>query len=982
MSSANTPDPYIPNTCFTDPQGGEESVKCICDALDLGLTTITDALSDIDNTLEKLIKDDCELVDKCKDEIIQLVDEHFRFPTKTCEECKSDIQSGLGGTLEFAISCAGACMEEVSKCESMTDEGKPCHGCGCEPCICTGLECVSVDETACEEDKKPKAKFVGWCNPLTGSIAVTEQNQGPPGVGFVQVALGESEIAVAEEASRNCRQQTYLTPQIGFVEPIAIAAPLCDIQKFYDTSALNILSSQQVIANMTNASAIAANRIYSLGIEGFNVGTVIGIISGAINSFTGAPMALLAEFSPQIAGLLGCNNANWTSAFNTLAAVENASRLVGVDVSDFTTQIRYAMHAGCRQRFLDPESAMRAYLADTTGQFNIDAHWAIAGLCNQSVNDYIQAQKSKPLPLQLAVARRRKYIDSQQYATGMRQQGYLETSTSEMLFNLTEQVPTLTDIIQLMVRDADDEELVNRLQLDTQFDRKYGRQLRKWSEDQGVPELFAKYAWRAHWHIPSPGQLFTFYHRLRNSPQFGPPERLLGDIKAALIQQDILPYWHEHYLATSFVPMGRIDIRRAYNVGTLTDDDLIPAYQQLGYNDETCKILATFTKRLRDVQLPNHRAIKLWLRGTITAQQVQERMQADGIAQDAITKAMRDAEVSFETGPIAVAYLKSYLDRQGFIEQLVALGVSQDGAAAMADRLAYKRIDTLPIKEYISGGIDRADVEAAMQADNLPSQIQEHLLSTADKAIDSEMRVNCQRGIKRRYLHGEMDTQEAVNMLTNYGTTLERANKLVGFWDCEKSSGSKTITAARLCHWLSIGLIQQQDFIDRLVRIGYKQTDADMIMYECVRANTVRQVRDAEALQKKQQAEANRQQRIILAAERRAVSDATRIANMNKQRATLRANRDKQMLSAAEKVFSNTATTLPGAVSAVTSAIDTAKSEFGLTIDQALKVVILAAETAGVDTVAKFLAAAHTLAQAASQDQLEPTDGELIAASV
>ena len=956
---------------------GQCSEQCICSALNVGLAEITAALTEIDNTLQELVGKNCEIVDKCKDEIIKLIDDHFRFPTKSCDECKADLEAGLGGTLEYAIACAGACLEETKKkaeCDSLSQEGLPCGTCGCEPCTCQNMECVSEDETACEE--QPKTKYVGWCNPNTGSIVVTRSDQEPP-FGFVQVALGDSEIAVAEEAGRNCYRPSPTFTPAPEVEPISIPQPLCDIQKFYDQSALNILASQEVVANMLNAGATATSKIMALGIDGINIGSAVGIVTGLIKSVTGAPMTALAELGPQVAGLLGCNNTNWTKAFNTLAAIGTASRLIGVDTSQFTTQIQYAMHAGCRQRFLDPESAMKAYLADPTGQFPIDAHWAIAGLCTQSVNDYIQAEKSKPLPLQLAVARRRQYIDEQQYLSGMRQQGYLEPQTSDMLFRLTEQVPTMSEIIHLMVRDADDNDLASSLGLDDFFDQKYREQLKKWSTDQGIPETFARYAWRAHWTIPSPGQLFTFYHRLRNTQEFGPPDKLLKDIKAALVQQDILPHWHSHYLATSFLPMGRIDIRRAFNVGTLAYKDLVPAYQQLGYNDDTCDTLAKFTKRLRDNQLPNHRAIKLWLRGTIDGAEVQKRLSDDGVEPDDINRAMSDAEVQFETSPIAAAFVKGYLDRQTFISRLTDLFVSPSGAEAIADRLTYRRIDILPVKDYIAGAIDRDDCQAEMQTDGIDPDIQAYLLKSADKAIDNAQRIACQRGIKRRYLHGEFDKEAAISNLTNYGTTLDRANKLVGYWECEKASKSKHATAARLCNWMSIGLITQQELVDRLVRLGFTQADAEMIQYECNRNNTLRQFKAAEALQRRQQADQQRQARLIRTVERQAIADANRLAAMRKQKATLRANRDKQLLSAAEKVFTNTGSTLPAAVAAVQAAVDRAKTQFALTVDQALKIVILAAETAGVDTLDKFGEVADTLSQATANDQLEPTDSEL-----
>src|SRR6201999_655363 len=183
--------------------------------------------------------------------------------------------------------------------------------------------------------------------------------------------------------------------------------------------------------------------------------------------------------------------------------------------------------------------------------------------CPDALKDYLFAAKAKPVPIQLAMMRRREIISPSEYYSGMRHLGYLEQQTSENLFRLTEQLPPLSEIIRYMVRDADDEKLVQQFGLDTGFTDKFAKQLKQWAKDQGVPEIVAQYSWRAHWTIPSPGQLFTFWHRLRYNPQFGGKEKLLADIKAALVQQDILPYWHDAYLAVSFHPLTRVDARRA-----------------------------------------------------------------------------------------------------------------------------------------------------------------------------------------------------------------------------------------------------------------------------------------------------------------------------------------------------------------------------------------------------------------------------------
>lgn len=950
MSSPSAGDYDLPPDQVGVSGYGLEYGQCCSDkvAAVLGglMPAIVSALEHIARVLEDKLGSPCKNLEECYDKIEEEMRKRFKGPQASCDECKRMAEQGLAGTLEYALQCAGACAEETQKvCSLGSPEtwGQPCQECGAECCECVQGVCTPVD---CPEEKpkeKP-TKFVGYCNPVTGSIAVSKQGESPPGEGFVPVALSDSEQAAAIEAAKNCSKQESFPTYTPNIQTTQGGSVLCDFLKYENGTALGTLLAGSSAVNLADAHRQLAKGMLGVGFEGLNPGQLGEVIYGAIRTLTGLPPFMSSQLLPTIAGALGCNNTQWQEGVRTLGQINAVTNYIGADVGEFTTQLRYALNAGCRQKFLDPDKAMAAYLADAINPQQLDTHFAVHGLCQESVTQYTRAARSKPIPLQLAMMRRRKMINSNQYAEGMRQLGYLETSTSEQLYNLTEQIPTLTDITRLMVRDADDEGLASRLGLDSYFTEKYGRQLREWSEAQGVPEKFARYYWRAHWNIPSPGQLFTFYHRLRDNPQFGGREKVLDDIKAALIQQDILPYWHEHYLATSFHPIGRIDIRRAFNIGALKEEELGPAYRQLGYSDETSDLLADFTKRLRIASLPNHRAIKLWIKGTITAAEVKERLSADGIPVHDIDRAMQDSEVQFASGPIAAAYVKAYLSRDTFIQLLTERGVTAAGASSIADILALKRIDALPIKDYIAGAIDREEVEAAMQADGLNSNIADHILQAADRSIENAFIVSCQRGIKRRFLLGELDAEEATTELTNRSTTLARANKLIEWWGCERSATSKAISASKLCHWLSIGAITSTDFDKRLRRLGYSAADAALMVEDCLTGISVKRLADAKKEAKQHVAENLRAARAL----QRAEAAAARLAASQAQAATkarqTRMNRERQLLSASQKLAAKCECDLLESLNKAKDAYSRIQREYGLSPDETLQAMLSAVE--------------------------------------
>lgn len=949
-----------------------ETGRCCSDriaaVLAVTMDTLTRQVARIANALEDKLKGPCENLQSCMDEIEKEIRSRFEAPAATCDECKTMVQQGLAGTVEYAVRCAGACIEETAKVCSMGSPetwGKPCSECG-EPCceckmgICTPVECPT------EPEPEPPTKYIGWCNPETGSIAVSKEGDGAPGVGFIEVSLSDDEQTAALEAANNCKKTEKaptFTPNIQIAQTPGI---LCDLHKYADGSAIGQLLSGAAIVNLQDAARQSNRGLLSLGFEGINLNNIGEVLYGAIRAFTGGAGYSAEHMLPSVVAAIGCGDSNWKQLLIMLGQINAIGSYIGIDFSPYTTQIQYALQVNCRQRFLDPDKAIAAYLANVMSEGDLDTHFAVNGICRASVQQYKMAARSKPVPLQLAMMRRRKMIDSRTYAAKMREIGYLETSTSEQLFNLTEQIPTLTDITRLMVRDADDESLVARLGLDDYFEQKYGRQLKEWSEAQGVPEKFARYYWRAHWNIPSPGQLFTFYHRLRNKPEFGGAAKVLDDIKAALIQQDILPYWHQHYLATSFHPIGRIDIRRAYNIGAMKDDELAPAYMQLGYSDETAETLAKFTRRLRDAALPNHRAIKQWIKGLLEPAQVRDRMGKDGIPDDQITQAMQDAEGAFETGPLAAAYVKAYLTRDKFIDLLTQRGVSNGGASRIADILALKRIDALPIKDYIAGSMDRSDVEAELQSSGLHTAIADHLLQSADRAIDNAFMLTCQKGIKRRYLYGELTKEEAATELLKRGTTNTRANKLVDWWDCEKSATGKAVTASKLCHWLALGAISSTDFTSRLKRIGYSDNDAALMVDDCLQSISVKRLAEAKREAKEQAAQDTRAAALArkqLAYQQRLLAQAARGAAQAKQ---ARLNREKQLLSVGQKLAAKCTCELFQALGFAKNEYSRIQRDYGLSADETLQALLLAAEEWAGGELNTFTDDASAFAEAAS----------------
>lgn len=925
-----------------DPSSGDEGK--ICDCLGCALESIAASTADIARILDERLGRACDNIDECIEEILDKLKERIEGPLYSVSECQRMAESGMAGTIEYAVRCAretiGECETECSLGDPST-EGQCCNTCGESPCCCREGECVPCGT---EEETR---RYVGWCDPATKVVVVTRQGEPSPGPTFEQVSLSDSEQVAFLEAQSRCESIILTRPPAPLPEippTVPYPAPICDLDSYASGKALADIAANSPGRKALASMATITRRVRQVGFEGLNLGLAADIIQGIGNYFTSGIPLVSDDYIPSVAALIGCDNPAFVESSKVLAAAGLAHNLAGVDFTEFLTPYRYAMNAACRQKQLDPDKAIAAFLANAITPEQLDTLWSIHGICNPALNDYVQAARSKPLPLQLAIMRHREIISAPEYHARMRELGYLESSTRENLFNVTYQVPTLTDITRLMVRDADDEELVQRFNLDAQFEQKYGGQLRKWSQDQGVPELFAKYYWRAHWSIPSPTALFTFYHRLRNDQKFGGPDKLLEDVRAALVQQDILPYWIDHYLAVSFHPMRLRDIRRSYQIGTLTEDEAKDAFTQLGYSDKTVELMTRFLNRLRDNSVKNSPAIKRWYRFQSSRDDVIADLKRDNIPDDVITAAFDATEAEFIKSDLARAYVRGDISKDSFTQELSGQGVRQNAIDRMISILSLRKHNHPALADYDVGIIDSDDARQQMTNDGVSEVIATRLIENKDRELTRERAVACQRGIKRRFLMGELDAKDSISELSNYGTTQRRAGDLVDGWQCELKAGERNVSGSTLCEWLARGAITAIEFMDRLERIGYTKADAALMLDDCLIKVSAKQLAQAKKEAREHAAEQTRIQRILDRQARDQAANERRLIAMREKANRTRANRERQLYSAVDKITDKCNCTLSDAINLAKSELTRIRNDKALTIDQSLQALLLAAE--------------------------------------
>ena len=197
---------------------------------------------------------------------------------------------------------------------------------------------------------------------------------------------------------------------------------------------------------------------------------------------------------------------------------------------------------------------------------------------------------------------------------GLKQLGFT-TDYADGMKELAFFIPPVQDLILMAVREVFSPEIRREQQQDADFPEDF----KIWAAKQGVSEAWAKNYWAAHWSLPSPQMGFEMLHRGVITTQ------QLKDLLRAL---DVMPGWRDALVDISYSPYTRVDIRRMHALGVLDRNEVLRAYQDIGYNPDRAEKLTAFTEELNqdddggilDVasDLTRGSIIRFYKRGTIS----------------------------------------------------------------------------------------------------------------------------------------------------------------------------------------------------------------------------------------------------------------------------------------------------------------------------------------------------------------------------
>lgn len=160
--------------------------------------------------------------------------------------------------------------------------------------------------------------------------------------------------------------------------------------------------------------------------------------------------------------------------------------------------------------------------------------------------------------------------------------GYTDAD-SKAVIKLARMIPGPADLIRMGVREAWRDDVAAKYGYDSDFPSQFA----DWMKKQGDQDGWAQKYWRAHWDLPGLTTVLEILHRV---PGFG-----LNDLEEYLRIADVPATWRKWIGQIAYTPYTRVDTRRMYSLGVLSEADVYRNYRDIGYDDEHARNMTEFT---------------------------------------------------------------------------------------------------------------------------------------------------------------------------------------------------------------------------------------------------------------------------------------------------------------------------------------------------------------------------------------------------
>ena len=262
--------------------------------------------------------------------------------------------------------------------------------------------------------------------------------------------------------------------------------------------------------------------------------------------------------------------------------------------------------------------------------------------------------------------------------------------------------PGPTDFIRFAVRDVFNTSVVDKWGYDTDFPVGMSEHVAK----AGMSMDILKWYWRAHWELPSPRTGYEMLHRGQIDQE---------ELRELLRISDYAPGYIDKMIAISYTPYTRVDARRMYTTGVLSEDDFLTAYESIGYTKEMAENILEWAKIQNlggEKDLTKSIIINAYNMGLIDRSVTLEYVQGLGYDPDESELIMslednkrEQKEIELNLKTLRVQYARDTITSYYFSQEVNKLGLSEAQAQRelIKAELEKERRIKLPSKSDLDG---------------------------------------------------------------------------------------------------------------------------------------------------------------------------------------------------------------------------------------------------------------------------------------
>ena len=258
---------------------------------------------------------------------------------------------------------------------------------------------------------------------------------------------------------------------------------------------------------------------------------------------------------------------------------------------------------------------------------------ALGGVHPDYAEDFLSALLVKPNPTDWIRYKLRQDPHLSDLDTELKRLG-IHPAFIDVYKTLAYPVPPIGDMITMAVREAFTPDIATRF---GQYED-YPSELTRFAAMNGIDEEWTRRYWAAHWSLPSPQQGFAMYQRGIITQD---------ELNLLLRALDIMPFWRHKLTELAYNPLTRVDVRRMYRLGVLTQEGVDKAYRDAGYSPENAKRLSEFVVRdtVRSQSgLSVSKIVTAYKNGYATRQDAYSAIQNTGVRSENIDDILNNAD--------------------------------------------------------------------------------------------------------------------------------------------------------------------------------------------------------------------------------------------------------------------------------------------------------------------------------------------------